>query len=66
MFKTFNDINRQSREKLEFITGLVERVTYHNEENGFAVLKIKVRGRKDLIALIGMVPSVTVGEEVQA
>ena len=54
------------QKKLEFVNGLVERITYHNEENGFAVLKIKVRGHRDLVSLIGNIPSITVGEEVQA
>ena len=26
----------------ETLQGLIERVTYHNPENGFAVLKVKV------------------------
>ncbi|MGH7078638.1 MAG: YrrC family ATP-dependent DNA helicase, partial [Acetobacteraceae bacterium] len=30
----------------EFLAGQVERVTYHNPENGFAVLRIKARGRR--------------------
>ncbi len=66
MSKIFNNVNKQPQSKLEFINGLVERVTYHNEESGFAVLKIKVRGHKDLVALIGTVPNVTAGEDVQA
>ena len=37
----------------ENINGLIERVTYHNPANGFAVLKVKVKGRKDLVALVG-------------
>jgi hypothetical protein len=28
----------------EVLAGLVERVTYHNSENGFCVLRAKVRG----------------------
>jgi len=28
---------------LEVLAGLVERVTYHNEENGFCVLRVKAR-----------------------
>jgi len=42
--------------RAEALTGLVERVTYHNEENGFCVLRIKVRGRKELETLIGHAP----------
>ena len=32
----------------ETLTGLIERVTYHNPENGFAVLEVKVKGTKRL------------------
>ena len=28
----------------EVLAGLVERVTFHNEENGFCVLRVKARG----------------------
>jgi exodeoxyribonuclease V alpha subunit len=28
----------------EVLAGLVERVTYHNDENGFCVLRTKARG----------------------
>jgi hypothetical protein len=30
----------------EVLAGLVERVTYHNPENGFCVLRAKVRGTR--------------------
>ena len=33
----------------EVLAGLVERVTFHNPENGFCVLRIKARGRWDLV-----------------
>ena len=48
----------QQESKFEYLSGNVERVTYHNEENGFAVLKVNVRGRKDLVSVIGVVPTV--------
>ena len=32
----------------EVLAGLVERVTYHNAENGFCVLRAKARGQRDL------------------
>ncbi|MGB4739590.1 MAG: ATP-dependent RecD-like DNA helicase [Fuerstiella sp.] len=50
----------------ETLSGFVERVTYHNPENGFAVLRVKVKGREDLVSLIGSTTSVTAGEHVEA
>jgi hypothetical protein len=31
------------------LAGLVERVTFHNAENGFCVLRAKARGHRDLV-----------------
>ena len=46
-------MNRQDGAEKEVLAGLVERVTYHNAENGFCVLRIKARGHRDLITVIG-------------
>lgn len=50
----------------ETLTGLIERVTYHNPENGFAVLKVVVKGRHDLVTVVGNTTSVTAGEHLEA
>lgn len=50
----------------ETIAGLIERVTYHNPENGFAVLRVKVKGRADLVTVVGSTTSVTAGEHLEA
>jgi len=50
----------------ETLIGFIERVTYHNPENGFAVLRVKVKGRDDLVSVIGSTTSVTAGEHVEA
>jgi exodeoxyribonuclease V alpha subunit len=44
------------------LSGQVERVTFHNEENGFCVLKVKVKGRKEPVSVLGSLPSVAEGE----
>jgi hypothetical protein len=36
----------------EVLAGLVERVTFHNDENGFCVLRVKARGQRDLITVL--------------
>jgi len=46
----------------EEIAGLVERVTFFNEESGFAVLRVKVRGQRDQVTVLGSVPSISAGE----
>ena len=49
----------------EALAGLVERVTFHNAENGFCVLRVKVRGQRDLITVVGHAATITAGEFVQ-
>jgi exodeoxyribonuclease V alpha subunit len=50
----------------ETLTGLIERVTYHNPENGFAVLRVVVKGRQDLVTVVGSTTSVSAGEHLEA
>src|SRR6516162_8197133 len=50
----------------EVLAGLVERITFHNEENGFCVLRVKARGQRDLITLLGHAAMISAGEFVQA
>jgi len=42
-------ITNQANSTLSDLSGLIERVTYHNEESGFCVLRVKARGHRDLI-----------------
>lgn len=46
----------------EVLAGLVERVTFHNPENGFCVLRIKARGQRDLVTVVGHAAMVGAGE----
>jgi exodeoxyribonuclease V alpha subunit len=44
------------------LSGLIERVTFHNADTGFCVLRVEVRGFKDLVTVVGSAPSVKAGE----
>src|SRR6516164_1893314 len=46
----------------EEISGLIERVTFHNEDSGFCVLRIKTPGHREETTVVGSLPSVTAGE----
>lgn len=46
---------------MEFLSGVVERITYHNEENGFCVIKIRSKGFPDLVTVVGNLAAVNVG-----
>ena len=51
---------------VESLTGLIERVTYFNDENGYAVIKVKAKGHRDLVTVVGSLASVSAGEWVIA
>jgi hypothetical protein len=48
----------------ESLSGLIERVTFFSEENGWAVLKVKANGHRDLATVVGSLQSVSAGEWV--
>jgi len=50
----------------EVLAGLVERVTYHNVENGFCVLRVKARSHRDLVTVIGYAATISSGEWITA
>ena len=50
----------------EVLAGLVERVTYHNAENGFCVLRITARGHRDLVTVVGHAATISAGEWITA
>ena len=52
--------------EVDRLAGLVERVTFHNEQNGYCVLRLKVKGERELITLVGHTPAVSPGEYASA
>jgi exodeoxyribonuclease V alpha subunit len=50
----------------EVLAGLVERVTFHNSDNGFCVLRTKARGHRDLVTVIGHAAMISAGEWITA
>ena len=50
----------------EVLAGLVERVTFHNAENGFCVLRVKERGHRDLVTVVGQAATISAGEWITA
>jgi exodeoxyribonuclease V alpha subunit len=48
------------------LQGSIERVTFHSESSGFCVLRINVKGyREVVVTMIGSAASVTAGEYVE-
>src|SRR3989442_295378 len=50
---------------LEHLAGSVERVTFHSEETGFCVLRVKVRGHRDLVTVVGNGDDIHPGEYIE-
>ena len=50
----------------EVLAGSVERVTFHNSENGFCVLRTRARGHRDLVTVVGHAAMVAPGEWITA
>ena len=46
---------------MEHLRCVVERITYQNEENGYAVIKCLAKGFNDLVTVVGNMPDVHVG-----
>ena len=51
---------------LEVLAGAVERVTFHGEDSGFCVLRVKARGHRELVTVVGHAAAVAAGEWITA
>ena len=40
---------------------VIERITYHNDENGYSVIKVSAKDFNDIIAAVGIMPEVHIG-----
>lgn len=50
----------------EALSGTIERVTFHNPENGFVVLRVAVKGQRSLATVVGQAARAVAGEYVEA
>jgi len=48
------------------LSGTIERVTFHNPENGFVVLRVVVKGKRGLVTVVGQTPRAVAGEYLEA
>ena len=46
---------------MEYLNGVVERITYYNEDSGYTVIKLRSRGYYDLVTAVGNMAAVNVG-----
>jgi exodeoxyribonuclease V alpha subunit len=59
-------MNQPAQLPSEVLVGNVERVTFHSEESGFCVLRVKARGHRDLVTTIGHAAMISAGEWITA
>ncbi len=50
---------------MDVICGILERITYYNEENDFLVAKLKEKGKKDLTTVVGNLAGLNPGESLK-
>ena len=49
----------------EFLTGVVERLTYHSEESGYTVARLKTAQSRDLVTIAGNFANIQAGQTLQ-
>jgi exodeoxyribonuclease V alpha subunit len=59
-------VSRRASSPPESLSGLIERVVFFNEDNGFAVLKVAAKGNREPLTVVGSLPSVSAGEWLTA
>jgi exodeoxyribonuclease V alpha subunit len=57
--------NTGGQPTLQTIGGAVERVTYHNEQNGYTVLRLQISGRGEPVTVVGNFSAVSPGENLR-
>ena len=50
---------------MEKLRCVVERITYHNEMNGYSVIRCRAKGFGELVTVVGSMPEVHVGSVLQ-
>ncbi len=57
--------NRADHPPTEHLQGIVERVTYHAEDSGYTVARLKAPGERDLITIVGSFPDIHAGQTLR-
>ncbi len=47
------------------LAGQLERITFHNEENGYTIARVKVSGRRELVTVVGTLMAPMPGEIIE-
>jgi len=55
---------QETQNNIKKLSAVVERITFHNAVNGYAVLKVKVKNNRELDTVVGTIMQVALGEEI--
>lgn len=55
----------QATSQYEYLTGVVERLTFHSEESGYTVARLKTAQSRDLITIVGSFANIQAGQTLQ-
>jgi exodeoxyribonuclease V alpha subunit len=58
-------VERTPHPPAEYLQGIVERVTYHAEDSGYTVARLKAAGERDLITILGRFPDIHAGQTLR-
>ncbi|NEQ34625.1 MAG: ATP-dependent RecD-like DNA helicase, partial [Leptolyngbya sp. SIO4C5] len=51
--------------QIESLQGVVERITYHSEESGYTVARLKAPRTRELVTIVGNFANVQAGQTLQ-
>ena len=54
-----------ARPQTEHLQGIIERVTFHSEESGYTIARLKVPGARDLVTIVGRFPEIHAGQTLR-
>ena len=58
-------VDRAPRPPTEHLQGIVERVTFHADDSGYTIARLKVPAHTDLVTLVGRFPSISAGQTLR-
>ena len=58
--------SRYCRDMAEEISGAIERITFHNLDNGYCVLRVQAGGHREVVTVVGHAQQIVAGEYVIA
>ena len=58
-------VERAAHLPTEHLQGIVERMTFHAEDSGYTVARLKATGGRDLVTIVGRFPDIHAGQTLR-